>query len=87
MRKIDKYRIGLCPFCDEQGLVIIVKEKQTKILYVSCDECETQWCTPDEFISGNCLHSINTFGLYESPTFDEIKEKGWDKYIVGNLPE
>ena len=78
---MNEYRIGICPFCDGQGQVIIVKEKKTKTLYVSCDECETQWNTPDDFNSGNCLPSINTFGLYEKPTIDEIKEKGWDKYI------
>lgn len=73
-------RIKWCPFCD-QGWVIIVREISTQKLYCCCDECETEWNNPQNCLE-NIHYSVNQFGRYEKPTYEEISKLKWDKFIL-----
>lgn len=81
---MNKYTVSVCPFCEGEGEVIIMKEKRTKKLYLYCNECETLWESPSDFFESKCLPQ-NTDVLIEEASFDEIKENNWDKYIKLNL--
>jgi formate dehydrogenase maturation protein FdhE len=78
-----KNMVGVCPVCG-QGLVVIVKETHTQHLYLCCDECETEWDNPSSIVEDNCL-PFNTYGEYEYPTIEEIKEKEWSDYIIEQM--
>lgn len=74
------YKVTVCPFC-KQGFVEIVKEVGTNELFLCCDECEIEWSTPNEVLIG-AKGTRNKYGKITEPTFDEISEKGWDKYVL-----
>ncbi len=42
--------IGVCPVCS-QGRRIIARETSSERLYVMCEECESEWPSPD--VSGS----------------------------------
>ncbi len=71
--------IGQCLVC-HQGMLEIVKEKSTGIIFVACDECEAEWENPDD-----ALKRVNgtrgKYGVILGVSLDEIQVKKWDKYI------
>ncbi len=79
----DKYhKIGWCPICN-QGWIEIVKEKKTGALFLCCDECGGEWANPDDI--GN-RGTRDKFGQVTEPTISEIRAKGWEKYIIEEIP-
>lgn len=79
MIDLYQYKVAWCPICD-QGWVSIAKEKSSKKLFLFCDECDSEW---DD--ASNILKDASTrdkYGLIEIPLWEEITEKGWDKYII-----
>jgi len=75
-----EHKVKWCPVCN-QGWIEIVKDATTATLYCSCFECESEWNTPFE-ISKKNVNSENSYGLIETPTYDEIKMREWDKFIL-----
>jgi hypothetical protein len=39
--------IGTCALCGE-GRLIISRDDESGVLYVLCEECETEWTSPEE---------------------------------------
>lgn len=39
--------IGTCPVCS-QGRLIIARDETSGLLYVLCEECESEWATPEQ---------------------------------------
>jgi len=39
--------IGTCPVCS-QGRLVIAREIATGRLYVLCEECESEWSSPED---------------------------------------
>lgn len=39
--------IGTCPLCG-QGRLLIARDDSDRSLYVLCEECESEWATPEE---------------------------------------
>ena len=39
--------IGTCPVCS-QGRLIISRDDESGVLYVLCEECESEWARPEE---------------------------------------
>lgn len=65
------YNIGKCKICN-QGLLEIVKDKESGIVYICCDECEAEWEKPeDALIPQNGTR--NKFGLICYPSTEEIE--------------
>ena len=75
-------KVAWCPICN-QGWVEIVKDIRTGTLFCCCDECETEWANPFNIEESDCL-SRGSFGQVVDPDDDEIKEIGWDTYILRN---
>ena len=47
--------IGECPVC-RQGELIVVKDPAREMLLVICDDCESQWDSPENAVKGGPLH-------------------------------
>ena len=73
------YNVKWCPICN-QGWVQIVKEIETEVLFLLCEECESEWNNPQEIEKENCTR--DTYGFITTPTYSEIMEKGWQKFII-----
>lgn len=77
-------KIRWCPFCN-QGWVLLVKEISSQTLYCCCDECETEWSSPQDSIE-NIHYSVGRYGQYEMPTGEEIAQLKWDTYVLEERP-
>lgn len=76
---IKNYRVAWCPVCN-QGWVEIVKEEKSGSLYFCCDECEAEWTDPEDIgVWGK--GSRCRFGQAVAPALEDIKAKGWERYI------
>lgn len=74
-----QYNIGSCPLC-KQGYLEIVKEQETNVLFICCDECMGEWESPEDALlkrNGSRLK----FGKVVEPTFEEICSVNWQQYI------
>lgn len=80
MNEENNSRVAWCPICD-QGWVEIAKDKTTKELFVYCTECETEWDSP-EYVEVKNKGSFGKYGEIESPTYEEILNKGWKIFIL-----
>ena len=77
-----KNKVAWCPICN-QGWVEIFKDKTTNKFFVICDECESLWEHPKFIkITDLATSAFETDFEITVPTEDEIKLKGWDKYII-----
>lgn len=74
-----KYKIAWCNICN-QGWINILKDRETEEIFVSCDECESEWDTPESYLN-NDVGRFYTHGLANNPECDEVLELGWNKYI------
>jgi len=74
------YYIGQCQFC-KQGLLEIVKEENSGIYFIYCDECEAEWATPDHALN---RHNGSRFkyGAVTEVTFEEVSALGWNPFIT-----
>lgn len=72
---MEDHSFGECPICG-QGQLLAVKNPITLQLFVMCDDCESQWRSPDEAHSfenalSNEIHDV------EMATLEEIEAVGW----------
>lgn len=77
---MNDYRIAWCPVC-RAGWVIVVRDTKTKMLFLYCKECESEWDEPLAIIE----HAIPTrekYGLAEVANLEEIRQRGWHKFIL-----
>jgi len=74
-----KYKIEWCPKC-KHGWITIEKDIATNSLYLLCEECDAEWIDPENIKP--TTSTLWTFGRSVQPDFDDIKEMGWDKYII-----
>lgn len=77
-----QYKIGSCPLC-KQGYLEVVKEQDTCKLFILCDECEAEWENPQDALQFKNGFRFK-YGKVIEPTFDEISNLGWNKYLVIN---
>lgn len=69
---------GECPIC-RQGLLVAMKSVGTGRLLLMCDDCESQWRSPQEAESyENALKSEERV----APASDEeVSAAGWDESV------
>lgn len=81
MEKI--YYAGQCPICHEYGRLEICKDVGNNQYLVICDECFGEWNNPEDTLNNIIGHreSIKK-GEVLSATLDDIKNIGWDRFIV-----
>lgn len=76
-----EFSIGGCCFCN-QGVAEIVKDVTNNELLIMCSECDTIWNSPQDFNSNNPnINKMKTVKKVTDPTLEEIKAKGWEKFI------
>jgi formate dehydrogenase maturation protein FdhE len=82
MIKLEWYKnkVAWCPICS-QGWVEIVKDVETKELYVMCDECENEWNHPEKVEVSKAKTETNDNRVMK-PTDEEIRSANWEKYII-----
>lgn len=87
--------IARCAHCN-QGLLEIVKDKTGSYdkLYVECSEQFTSWKTPEDVFNNDPIidgadSDITWNDDIRSilPTLQEIKDYGWDKYLMLDTEE
>ncbi|NML34249.1 hypothetical protein [Paraburkholderia antibiotica] len=74
-----EHKVKWCPVCN-QGWVEVVKDKASGELFLCCDECETEWTSPDAIANGTGTQG--KFGMVEAPDECEIESLGWAQYIM-----
>lgn len=80
------YGVGVCDVCG-QGMVLIARDKINNNIFVICNECESQWASPQDFQKGgNSLSSSEHHHDVVDATLDEIKKRGWDGFIEDKIP-
>jgi hypothetical protein len=73
-------KIAVCPYCDRQGLILIVQEISSGEFYCCCDECESEWSAPEAVFQGEA-GTINQYGRYRIPSREDIFAKGWGEFL------
>ena len=73
------YYIGSCPIC-RQGILEVVKDTATGIIYICCDDCEAEWNNTEDAMKGR-NGTRGKYGLISYPTLEEIIKIGWEKYL------
>ncbi len=72
---MENYTFGECPIC-RQGKLLAVKRVSTGQLFIMCDDCESQWQSPDDARSFENAFSEEVRDIQKT-SFDEIKAAGW----------
>jgi hypothetical protein len=72
---MEGYSFGECPICG-QGQIVAVKNPATGQLLVMCDDCESQWRSPEEAQSYENALSDEVRGA-EIATLEELEAAGW----------
>ena len=79
----QNYYVGKCPICGDYGMLEILYNFKENICSIMCDECLAEWNNPED-----ALKNVNGFRKsYKEAeariaTLEEIKEIGWEKYII-----
>ena len=79
MKQKYPFKVNWCKICD-QGWVEIVRYSGNDNLFVKCRECDAKWDTPLDSNDVNKA-SLPLDRPIKRPTTQEVKERGWDKYI------
>ena len=66
---------GECPVC-RQGQLFAAKESETGILFLVCDDCGSQWSSPDQERSYENVLTEEITGLHPA-VLEEIRKAGW----------
>lgn len=76
------FYVGQCPVCREYGRLEIDKDVANNEYLVICEECLAEWKNPQDALKN--VNGRRNFGNGEirSATFNEIKDLGWDEFIV-----
>lgn len=71
--------IGTCAVCG-QGRLIVARDDDSGVLYVLCEECETEWNTPEESraLDAGTRESHGRSTLLEQ---EELAGHPWAKYL------
>ena len=69
---------GECPIC-RQGQLVAVKSVLSSKLLLMCDDCESQWSSPQDAESyENALQSEERV---VAASDEEVSEAGWDGFV------
>jgi hypothetical protein len=76
----NDFNVAWCPFCN-QGWVQIVKDSSNGKLALLCQECDTVWANPEDLQLNEPFRYLFQ-GMAIKPSFDEILNVEWDRYII-----
>jgi hypothetical protein len=71
--------IGTCPLCG-QGRLIIARDNALGDLYVLCEECESEWDSPEQATSiGAATHDVHGRSTFLDR--DELGGHPWQRFL------
>jgi hypothetical protein len=73
--------MGVCPVCG-QGRQIIARENRSGTLYVLCEDCESEWTSPQDAREVDAA-SRGTFGESTLLTREELADHPWQAFLEG----
>ena len=81
MSKQAAYGLGLCKYCDQQGMLEILKEVESGKLHIVCSECDTEYSSPQNTLDDK-NPTVYSGGRTAPATLDEIETAGWATYLM-----
>lgn len=76
------FYVGQCPICCGYGRLEIDKDISRDKLVVICEECLTEWETPQQALKNIGGQRRPVKEKVRNATSDEIKIQGWDKFVL-----
>ena len=74
--------IGVCKVCDA-GMLEIRYNFKKNFCKITCDECLAEWNNPEDALNNvNGFRKSYTEAEARVATIEEIREAGWEKYIM-----
>jgi uncharacterized protein (DUF983 family) len=71
--------IGICPVC-QQGRLLIAREKRTDVVFIACEDCESEWKEPrDSEDPEKASHGV--FGEAAFLSLEEAMQHQWKEFI------
>ncbi|MEI5909632.1 hypothetical protein WAK64_21790 [Bacillus spongiae] len=83
MKRENEIKVNWCPVCN-QGWVEIKMDIGEKKMILVCDECDSTWDTPEK-MSLNDTNDYRPIEKTRNPTPKEIRDLGWEKYIIKDI--
>ncbi|MCK7544073.1 hypothetical protein MLC59_07815 [Marinobacter bryozoorum] len=71
--------IGECPVC-RQGELIVVKDPAREMLLVICDDCESQWDSPENAVKGGPPLMDEAESLQDA-SYGDLENAGWSDLV------
>lgn len=68
-----------CPIC-EQGRLYVLEDTTNDRLYIHCEECESAWVNPEDFIANKSFLAINPDFKTRIPSKEKVDKSDWIKY-------
>lgn len=72
---MSRYLFGECPICRQGQLLAVTCAADAQIL-VMCDDCESQWQTPQDAKSFENALTVEVHEVKEA-TAEEVEAAGW----------
>ena len=76
------YYVGNCPICCGYGRLEIDKDVTYNEYIVICEECLAEWKNPQDALRNVNGRRCSAKGAVRGATIEEIKDLGWDQFIV-----
>ena len=74
--------IGVCKVCN-YGMLEIHYNFIKEVYSIMCDECLAEWTNPEDALKKvNGFRKTYTKAEVRVATIEEIKEVGWEKYVL-----
>lgn len=77
--KLRGFHVGECYLCG-QGNVYICKSENTGKVFLACEECDSEWPSPDEFLNHHTSDKKEG-GRYLRLSKEEISQHPWKVYV------
>ncbi len=77
--EFQEFCVGICPHCDGNGLLLVVKDDTTQELRICCDECYQEYRSIKDLKMNisHVSHDLNNVSV----SLEEAVSKGWAEYI------
>jgi hypothetical protein len=70
---------GQCAIC-RQGQLLAVKEIASGKVLLMCDDCESQWASPEEAKSFE--NALTNEVKVTQASMDDVRAVGWEQYLI-----
>ena len=69
---------GECPIC-RQGLLMAMKGAESGVVCLMCDDCESQWRSPQDAESYE--NALTNEERVVPASSEEIERAGWERFV------